>query len=75
MFGRFIRIAAVVAIVLGLATGAAFSADTVKIGTLVPLTGAAAADGLSALNSMKIAVDIVNSEGGILGQKTGTGLL
>jgi branched-chain amino acid transport system substrate-binding protein len=69
MFGRFIRVAAVVAVVLGLAAGAAFSAETVKIGTLVPLTGAAAADGLSALNSMKIAVDMVNSEGGILGKK------
>lgn len=57
------------AVILGLSVGAAFAADTVKIGALVPLTGAAAADGLSALNSMKIAVDNVNSSGGVLGKK------
>lgn len=49
--------------------GAAGAADTIKIGLLVPLTGAAAADGASALNSVKLAVERVNGEGGLLGKK------
>ncbi len=43
--------------------------ETIKIGLLAPLTGFAAADGLSVLNSVKLAVDQVNKEGGILGKK------
>jgi branched-chain amino acid transport system substrate-binding protein len=50
-------------------TGTAGAADTVKIGLLVPLTGAAAADGASALNSVKLAVERVNAEGGLMGKK------
>ena len=45
------------------------AADTVKIGLLAPLTGPAAADGLSVQNSVKLAVERVNSEGGLLGKK------
>jgi branched-chain amino acid transport system substrate-binding protein len=58
-------------IVLGcfLMAGAAGAADTVKIGLLAPLTGAAAADGLSVQNSVKLAVERVNAEGGLLGKK------
>ena len=41
--------------------------DTVKIGLFVPLTGFAAADGHSALVGAQIAVDFVNSAGGING--------
>jgi len=36
---------------------------------LAPLRGFAAADGASALNSVKIAVDQVNGQGGVLGKK------
>jgi len=49
--------------------GTAIAADTVKIGLLAPLTGFAAADGLSVLNSVKLAVEKVNKEGGVLGKK------
>jgi branched-chain amino acid transport system substrate-binding protein len=49
--------------------GGAGAADTVKIGMLAPLTGFAAADGLSALNSVKLAVERVNQEGGLLGRQ------
>jgi branched-chain amino acid transport system substrate-binding protein len=51
-------------IVPGLAT-----ADTVKIGLLAPLTGFAAADGQSVLDSVKLAVERVNREGGVLGKQ------
>lgn len=47
----------------------ALAQETVKIGLLVPLTGPAAADGLSVLNAVKIAVDRVNAAGGVLGKK------
>lgn len=57
------------AVVLFVAVGGASAAGTVKVGLLVPLTGFAAADGLSALNSVKLAVERVNAEGGVLGKK------
>jgi len=49
--------------------GAAGAADTVKIGLLAPLTGFAAADGLSVLNSVQLAVERVNQDGGLLGRQ------
>ncbi|MBN2123154.1 MAG: ABC transporter substrate-binding protein, partial [Deltaproteobacteria bacterium] len=52
-----------------LVAGTATAADTVKIGLTAPLTGFAAADGLSVHNSVKLAVERVNMEGGILGKK------
>jgi branched-chain amino acid transport system substrate-binding protein len=47
----------------------ASGADTIKIGLMAPLTGFAAADGASVLDSVKLAVERVNNEGGILGKK------
>ncbi|MEL0293990.1 MAG: ABC transporter substrate-binding protein, partial [Alphaproteobacteria bacterium] len=43
------------------------TADTVKIGFNVPLTGFAAADGQSALHGAELAVDQVNAAGGVNG--------
>jgi branched-chain amino acid transport system substrate-binding protein len=43
--------------------------DTIKLGLFVPLTGFAAADGASALNGARIAVDIINQNGGINGKQ------
>jgi branched-chain amino acid transport system substrate-binding protein len=47
----------------------ATGADTIKIGLMAPLTGFAAADGASVQNSVKLAVERVNKDGGILGKK------
>ena len=47
----------------------AFGADTIKIGLMAPLTGFAAADGASVNDSVKLAVERVNNEGGVLGKK------
>jgi branched-chain amino acid transport system substrate-binding protein len=44
------------------------NADNIKIGFNVPLTGFAAADGKSALNGAELAVEQVNSAGGINGK-------
>jgi branched-chain amino acid transport system substrate-binding protein len=49
--------------------GTAMAADTIKIGMLAPLTGFAAADGYSAHESVKLAVEKVNAKGGVLGKK------
>jgi len=54
---------------LSISCCSAFAADTVKIGMLVPLTGFAAADGYSAHESVKIALNKVNATGGVLGKK------
>jgi len=52
-----------------LAVGGAGAAGTVKIGLMAPLTGFAAADGASVLNSVKLAVERVNAQGGVLGKR------
>ena len=43
--------------------------DVVKLGFFAPVTGPAAADGESALNSAKLAVEVINEEGGIDGRE------
>ncbi|MDD2654980.1 MAG: ABC transporter substrate-binding protein, partial [Candidatus Omnitrophica bacterium] len=50
-----------------LLTGGVYAADTIKIGLMAPLTGAAAADGFSVHSSVKLAVERVNGAGGLLG--------
>ncbi len=50
-------------------SGVAGAQDVIKIGLLAPLTGPAAADGLSVQNSVKLALEKVNAEGGVLGKK------
>jgi branched-chain amino acid transport system substrate-binding protein len=55
-------------IILGIC-GAAAAADTIKIGVLAPLTGFAASDGFSTIESIKLAVEKINASGGILGKK------
>jgi branched-chain amino acid transport system substrate-binding protein len=66
---RCIRIVFLMLLGCFLVAGAAGAADTIKIGLLAPLTGPAAADGLSVKNSVQLAVERVNAEGGILGKK------
>src|SRR6056297_2137206 len=43
--------------------------DVIKIGFFAPVTGPAAADGESALNAAKLAVEMINDQGGINGQE------
>jgi branched-chain amino acid transport system substrate-binding protein len=56
-------------VILCTAFAAANAAETIKIGLLAPLTGFAAADGASVKNSVELAVEKVNKEGGLLGKK------
>ncbi|MEG1602802.1 MAG: ABC transporter substrate-binding protein [Cloacibacillus sp.] len=65
----FKLLAAVFSIALFCLGGTAFAAETIKIGMLAPLTGFAAADGFSAYESVKLAVEKVNAKGGVLGKK------
>lgn len=44
------------------------SSDVIPIGSMVPLTGASAADGREFANGVQLAVEEVNSNGGILGK-------
>ncbi len=61
-------VAVAVCTLIGVALSAG-AAETIKIGLLAPLTGNAAADGESVQNSVKLAVERVNGEGGLLGRK------
>lgn len=66
---KFFKTLFLLVMVFAFAAGTAMAADTVKIGLLAPLTGFAAADGLSVHNSVKLALERVNNEGGVLGKK------
>ncbi|MCK6416330.1 MAG: ABC transporter substrate-binding protein [Giesbergeria sp.] len=57
----------VTAVALALPAGAAWA--DVKVGFNVPLTGFAAADGKSALEGAKLAIEQANAKGGVAGQK------
>jgi len=65
---KYVRMMLFCFIVCVFLAGAAGAQDTIKIGLLAPLTGPAAADGLSVQNSVKLAVEKVNAEGGVLGK-------
>lgn len=43
--------------------------DTIKIGSIHPLTGSMAYEGQALVNSQQVAIDKINSEGGIKGKK------
>lgn len=66
---KLTRTLALLLLISLLVPGMAGAADTVKIGLLAPLTGFAAADGLSVLNSVQLAVERVNQDGGLLGRQ------
>lgn len=48
---------------------AAVAQETIKIGVSEPLTGSVAASGTYVTNGARIAADLVNSKGGVLGKK------
>ena len=62
----FIALAVVFATAAGLSS--TYAADTIKIGFHAPLTGFAASDGKSSSEGAKLAVEQVNSAGGINGR-------
>jgi branched-chain amino acid transport system substrate-binding protein len=66
---KLIKTFLLVAVACAFLAGTAGAADTIKIGLLAPLTGPAAADGLSVQNSVKLALERVNTGGGLLGKK------
>lgn len=53
----------------------AAEAETIKIGAIGPLTGPVAIYGISATNGLKLAVDEINANGGILGKQVELNLL
>ncbi len=66
---RFFLFSALFMLSLALITTPALAGGKIKIGLLAPLTGFAAADGLSVHNSVKLAVEKINSHGGFLGKE------
>ena len=53
----------------------AADASTIKIGAMGPLTGSLAIYGISATNGLKLAVDEINANGGIMGKQVELNLL
>ncbi|MCW2239382.1 ABC transporter substrate-binding protein [Azospirillum canadense] len=65
---KTLNVVAVTAVAL-LGAGAAFAQDTIKIGVDEPLTGAVAASGTYVTNGARIAEEVLNAKGGVLGKK------
>ncbi len=61
----------IIALILGLLLlcGSAWAQETLKIGVVGPRTGPAAATGAAFDEGIKLAVDYVNSKGGVMGKK------
>lgn len=66
---RFFKAMGIATLAGVLLAGTALAADTVKIGLLAPLTGPGADDGINVRNSLEMAVEELNAEGGLLGKK------
>jgi branched-chain amino acid transport system substrate-binding protein len=64
MIGRLLLAAAA-----ALSCTAAQAQDTIKVGMTQPLTGAVAASGNYVANGAKLATEVLNREGGVLGKK------
>ena len=64
-----IRLMLYAVVIISAAFATANAAEMIKVGLLAPLTGFAAADGASVKNSVDLAVEKVNKEGGLLGKK------
>jgi branched-chain amino acid transport system substrate-binding protein len=62
------RLCAALGFALALATSAAFAADPIKIGMVVPLTGPIADAGRYGTQGAKLAVEEINQAGGVLGR-------
>lgn len=60
---------AIVALAVGLAPGRARAQERIKIGVLVPLSGSYQSSGTDILNGAKLAVNHINSSGGVLGKQ------
>lgn len=66
MSGILLGISAAFLVVMALPAGAQ---DTIKIGFFAPITGPAAADGMSAKHAVELGLKEVNEAGGIKGKK------
>ena len=67
IFGGMILFISAIFLLFGAVPGGA--QDTIKIGFFAPITGPAAADGMSAKNAVELALKEVNGAGGIQGKK------
>ena len=67
ILGRMILFSSAIFLLFGAGPGGA--QDTIKIGFFAPITGPAAADGMSAKNAVELALKEVNGAGGIKGKK------
>lgn len=60
---------AAIGLAAGLAAGSARAQDAITIGMTQPLTGAVAASGTYVANGARIAAEVINAKGGVLGRK------
>lgn len=63
------RILVGLVLILALPVGQAAAQDVWRIGTILPLTGPQAKNGIKNFDGIKIATDMINETGGVLGKK------
>jgi branched-chain amino acid transport system substrate-binding protein len=68
-FSRRALAGLVSAAAIGLSAGPGLAQDTFRMGGIMSITGGGASIGRSATNAWKLAVEVINASGGILGKK------
>ena len=67
VFGSVVLFTASLFLTCGLAHG---QANVWRIGTILPLTGPLAKNGIKNFDGVKIATEMINDEGGVLGRQS-----
>jgi len=66
---RTVRFVLIAFVILGLAVLTAQAQGPIKVGTIFPLSGGAGPNGQAVTNAIKIAADLINKQGGVLGRQ------
>ncbi|TCK71655.1 urea ABC transporter substrate-binding protein [Acidipila rosea] len=69
MFGKYVKLAAVVTVGIGLSGPLSAQDATVKVGVLHSMSGTMAISEVTVKNATMLAIDQVNASGGVLGKK------
>jgi branched-chain amino acid transport system substrate-binding protein len=66
---RTVRFVLIALAIMGFAVPPALAQSPIKVGTIFPLSGGAGPNGQAVTNAIKIAADLINKKGGVLGRQ------
>ncbi|MFI5281098.1 MAG: ABC transporter substrate-binding protein [Gemmatimonadales bacterium] len=66
---RIARLVVIALAIVAFTTPAALAQSPIKVGTIFPLSGGAGPNGQAATNAVKVAAELINKKGGVLGRQ------